>query len=350
MRWLALCLVLPTLALAQDPKALFEEGAALYEQGAYLAAAQKFEASFAARPLPLTKYNIARCFEQAGRTLEAIDAWQSWLAMAPTAEDRPEAEASLRKLGKKLAKLGVQALTVTSLPVGAEVLVDGVPKGRAPLTLELPAGRHLLRLTQEGRLPQERSLSLSLDQPLAEAFELLPAAEPPPPPPMVRAALPTARPAVPTPSDVAFDAPVSADSVQVHIEADEPEVRLRRVNGNPNGECRTPCDVLVTRASDRFFIAGENVNMSETFVLIDHRKRGGVTLKVRAGNATAFVVGTVLGGTLGIAGLSAGIPFTISAPDEAGRIGGGIALGLGVTGVVVALVSIFTTRTLVTFE
>lgn len=349
MRWLALLIVVSSRVFAQDPKALFEEGSALYEQGAFLAAAQKFEASFAVRPLPLTKYNVARCFEQGGQVVKAIDAWQAWLAMAPTAPDRPEAEVSLKTLGKKLAKLGVQALTVSSLPVGAEVLVDGLPKGRAPLTVELPPGRHLVRLTMEGRVAQERGLTLTLDQPLAESFELSPAAEPPPAPPMISSAFLSTRPPTPTAADAAFDSPFANETVRVHLDADNPEVRLRRVNGNPNGECRAPCDLTVTRASDRFFIAGENVNMSETFVLLDHRKPGGVSIKVRAGNATAFVVGTVLGGTAAIGGLSAGIPFAFSS-DEAGRIASYFAIGLGVTGAIVAIVSIVSTRTLITFE
>jgi tetratricopeptide (TPR) repeat protein len=120
MVWLA-----SAVALAQTPRELFDEGTALYAKGEYAAAAAKFEASFEARPVPVTKFNAARSWEQAGKTLKAIDAWQAWLLMSPNAPERPEAERALERLGQKLAKLGVQALTITSLPAGASVFIDG---------------------------------------------------------------------------------------------------------------------------------------------------------------------------------------------------------------------------------
>lgn len=167
-----LVLAVSSAALAQTPRELFDEGAALYAKGQYAAAAQKFEASFAARPVPVTKFNIARAWEQAGETLKAIDAWQAWLAMSPTAAERPEAERSIGVLGDKLAKLGVQALTITSLPTGATVSIDGVRAGVTPLTVELPPTRHLVRLDLDGRVPVERQVITQLARPVVEPFEL----------------------------------------------------------------------------------------------------------------------------------------------------------------------------------
>jgi tetratricopeptide (TPR) repeat protein len=99
-----LLLLVSSATWAQTPRALFDEGTALYSRGQFAEAAVKFEASFAARPVPVTKFNIARAWEQAGETLKAIDAWQAWLVMSPTAAERPAAEASLKALGDKLAR------------------------------------------------------------------------------------------------------------------------------------------------------------------------------------------------------------------------------------------------------
>lgn len=346
-RWV-LFLVLATTAAAQDARALFEEGAALYEKGAYLAAALKFEASFAARPLPLTKFNVARCYEQAGKTVEAIDAWQAWLAMSPAARDRPEGEVALTALGRKLSRLGVQALTVSSLPTGARVFVDGVLRGPAPLTVELPAGRHLIRLEQEGRAPQERVIAFSVERPVAERFELEPLAAPQAPPAAPLVVLPDERPRVPRPAAEPTDAP-ALDGVRVVIDTSHRGVRLFRANGSPNGECRTPCDQLVSRASDNFFIAGDNVTASAPFVLADHRVRGAVRLKVKPGNATAFLLGIVLGGTAAVGGFSIGIPFSLSS-TESFRVGGYAGLAVGAAGALTALVLGLTNTTAVTFE
>ncbi|MCA1754952.1 MAG: PEGA domain-containing protein [Spirochaeta sp.] len=44
-------------------------------------------------------------------------------------------------------------LTVTTTPSGAELAVDAEPIGRTPITLQLPAGRYALDLSQEGHEP-----------------------------------------------------------------------------------------------------------------------------------------------------------------------------------------------------
>lgn len=331
----ALVVIWSSLALAQQPtpRSLFDEGAALYAKGQFAAAAAKFEASFAARPVPVTKFNIARSWEQAGDALKAIDAWQAWLVMSPTAAERPEAERSLKALGDRLAKLGVQALTITSLPLGARVSVDGVAAGVVPLTVELTPTRHLLRLEAEGRAPIERSVVVTLEHPMVEFFELqsleqsgaLPA----------RAVLmpaPLPAPTVPRPTDPDFSFALSDDTVQVHIDTKDKEVRLYRFGGNPNGECRAPCDAPVSRASEQFMIAGAGIVPSNPFVLLDHARGKQVFVKVKTGSAGWFYGGGVVLITGGIAGLAIALASVIVQPRDAGLpIGLGLSLGTAAT-------------------
>lgn len=53
------------------------------------------------------------------------------------------------------------ALTVQGEPAGAEVLVDGVVRGQAPLTLQLPARPHQVEVRREGSEPQGFRVDLS---------------------------------------------------------------------------------------------------------------------------------------------------------------------------------------------
>lgn len=349
-----LLLVVPSVAFAQTPRAFFDEGTALYAKGQFAKAAEKFEASYAARPVPVTMFNIGRSWEQAGETIKAIAAWQAWLVMSPSAPERPEVVLSLQRLGDKLAKLGVQALTITSLPLNARVVIDGVPGGVTPLTVELTPTRHLVRLELEGRQPQERAVELSLAHPAVETFELAPAGAAPvlqaQPAPDVTQPRPLPRPTVPRPTDPDFAFSLGDDAVQVHIETDNREVRLYRANGNPNGECRAPCDVTVTRAADLFAIGGMGIVASNPFVLADHRKNGRVNLRVRPGNAGLFFGGGTVLSTLAIAGLSIALAFAISPGSSDKTLPVGLGLGLGIASGVGAIALFASNGTRVEFN
>ncbi|MDP1827797.1 MAG: PEGA domain-containing protein [Archangium sp.] len=354
-RWRWLLLVVPSLALAQTPRAFFDEGTALYARGQFAKAAEKFEASYAARPVPVTMFNIARSWEQAGQTLKAIGSWQAWLVMSPAAPERPEVVLSLQRLGDRLAKLGVQALTITSLPLSARVVIDGAPRGVTPLTVELTPTRHLVRLELEGREPQERAVEFSLAHPAVETFELAPAGQLAPsllqaqPAPDVTAPVPFPRPAVPRPTDPDFAFSLGDDAVHVHIETNNREVRLYRSNGNPNGECRAPCDVTVVRAADLFTIGGMGIVSSNPFVLADHRKNGKVRLKVGPGNAGLFFGGGTILSTIAIAGLSIALAFGLGQSSDKG-LPVALGLGLGVPSAIGAIALFATNGTKVEFN
>ena len=345
-----LLLIVSSVTFAQTPRALFDEGTALYSKGEFANAAVKFEASFAARPVPVTKFNIARAWEQAGETLKAIDAWQAWLVMSPTAAERPAAQQSLKALGDKLAKLGVQALTISSLPLGARVSIDGRAVGVVPLTVELTPMRHLIRLDVEGRVPMERTVAMQLEHPAVEFFELAPLDEAAPSPITLARPAPLPSPTVPRSTDPGFAASLSDDTVQVHIVTTEKEVRLYRANGNPNGECRAPCDAPVARATDSFVIAGAGIVSSNPFVLIDHARHGRVSVKVKAGSAGWFFGGGTLLTTLAIGALSVAFAFGISPGSGDRTLPVGLGLGLGVASGLGAVLAFVTNGTTITFE
>ncbi|MFO0594465.1 MAG: PEGA domain-containing protein [Myxococcaceae bacterium] len=373
-RWLVVsALLCSSIALGQA-KTLFEEGAALFERGEFDAAAERFEASYFARPVPVTKFNAARSWEKAGRTLKAIDAWQAWLAMSPNAPQRPEAEASLRALGQKMAKQGVQALTVTTLPVHARVSVDGVTVGEAPITVELTPMRHLIRTELDGRESVERTIELTLDMPRAVMIELPPGSNAPATslPPTPSAPLVDAdnfvHPEVPrggnTPPEFHPDVPRSTgaafpvmrgnadDSVEVHIESNERGTKLFRVGNNQlTGECTAPCDKRIVNANDYFYVGGLSVTPSKTFILTDHSHRGQVNLKVRAGSpGLLFGLGVPLM-TVGIASTIVGLVFAILPSYGSFDRGPPMAIGLsvGIGSIVASIIIMATQATTVKF-
>lgn len=57
--------------------------------------------------------------------------------------------------------------TLTSRPDGAHVIVDGTPRGRTPLQLTLPVGKHTLEL-QQGTTTRSLTLSIAADKAVSQ--------------------------------------------------------------------------------------------------------------------------------------------------------------------------------------
>ncbi len=71
----------------------------------------------------------------------------------------PKAE-PIQKIEQKMEKAIFPSLKVESAPAGAQVFVNGVLRGNAPVTLELPIGKHHIRLTLSGYRNWETEIQL----------------------------------------------------------------------------------------------------------------------------------------------------------------------------------------------
>lgn len=69
-------------------------------------------------------------------------------------------------------------LKVRTTPLGANVSVDGVSKGSTPLTLQLPKGTHLLRMTQPGYRDMAKQITIEEDMEYPLTFTLKKVAKP----------------------------------------------------------------------------------------------------------------------------------------------------------------------------
>ncbi len=75
--------------------------------------------------------------------------------------------------GKKKGKMNV-ITTHAGEPYWAQVSIDGVPRGRTPLLLDLPVGRYLVRVERPGFRPQQREVKVAPGKPVVVKVELEP--------------------------------------------------------------------------------------------------------------------------------------------------------------------------------
>jgi len=101
------------------------------------------------------------CWYEAGDRERARGAFEQLLVLRVDFEPdpnqvSPQARGAFREALTALRAKGVASLELRSDPVDAQVVIDGNPRGRSPLTVTpLPVGRHLVRMTKPGYLPHE---------------------------------------------------------------------------------------------------------------------------------------------------------------------------------------------------
>ena len=152
----------------------FERGSTLYQQGRYAEAATAFEAAYQAVPNGVVRYNLGQCYEKLGDLSRAIDSYRAYLREVPRAEDRPQVEANITRLEKRLDEQRRAQVSISSEPTDAEVRVDGAVLGRTPWSDRLEVGPHRLELNLEGHQPLSRELEVRPGEPLQLHFMLTP--------------------------------------------------------------------------------------------------------------------------------------------------------------------------------
>lgn len=156
---------LPRVADTQakaNAQVLLKEGTAFYERGDVGAALAKFEAAYEIYPSPKLMFNIAQAERDLDRPVEALEAFQKFLAQVPEPTPEPlmpgkwsgavasEARESVADLKGKLGQLKVECHTP-----GIEVLADGKSVGVTPFTrtVWMTAGRHGIAVRGRGNKP-----------------------------------------------------------------------------------------------------------------------------------------------------------------------------------------------------
>jgi hypothetical protein len=195
--------------LTPDPQAkahaqeLLGQGSKLYQQGDVTGALEKFEAAYVAFPSPKLMFNIGQANRDLGRPVEAIEAFQRFLAEATDASPEKMADARrfVAELQMKLGKLRIDCDTP-----GAEVSVDGKTVGRTPLPglIWATPGRHQVTASRADAVPALETVEAQTGSTSTVTIHLIPLVAPAPAPvamaPAPTPVLQTAPPVGPSPS------------------------------------------------------------------------------------------------------------------------------------------------------
>lgn len=132
----AFSIVIPRPSRAQDDATIemarqrFREGVQYYDQHQFEKARLAFLQAYALKPHPSVLLNLAQSELRSGHPDEAASHFSQYLRVNTTASDAERQETTA---GYNTAKSRVGEVTLTVDPAGAQVLVDNVDKGIAPL-------------------------------------------------------------------------------------------------------------------------------------------------------------------------------------------------------------------------
>jgi hypothetical protein len=152
-----------TLAWAEDdPRTLsrghFDQGVEAYNDRRFQEAVRHFEEAYRISPTYEVLYNIAQVNAALGRAVDAVDAYERYLAEGGTALTEDRREQVEKEIEHQLELIGSLSLRVQ--PDGARVLIDGKPVGQTPLPkpVRLTAGDHTMVVLLKGYDSAERDL------------------------------------------------------------------------------------------------------------------------------------------------------------------------------------------------
>ena len=138
-------------------RALLREGTRLFSKGKHQDALDRFNRAYALYPSPKLLYNIAQAHRELGHQVEALAAFEGFLAQVekPPATLAAEVRRSVAELQAQLAELQIQ-VDVT----GAELSLDGKPLGLAPLpdSVWVTPGAHEIAARKDGFLPAKKAV------------------------------------------------------------------------------------------------------------------------------------------------------------------------------------------------
>lgn len=135
----------------------FERGVAAYTANDYRTALDAFQEAYRLAPHASVRLNIAHCYEQLDRPVEALFHFEHYLteASSVTGAQRREIEGTIRDLRRRT---GTITLQVT--PDGATIVIDGSETRRAPVSepVRVTAGDHSVVITLDGYATERQTV------------------------------------------------------------------------------------------------------------------------------------------------------------------------------------------------
>lgn len=138
----------------------FQSGVEHYAAERFEEALRAFQEAYRIAPHPSVRVNMANCYEQLGRLVEALDHFQRFLieAEGASAEQQRDVRAAVRRLR---ARVGEVFFRVE--PEGAQVAIAGSQTRTAPIleSVALPAGQHRIEVTLGGYQTEVREIDVT---------------------------------------------------------------------------------------------------------------------------------------------------------------------------------------------
>lgn len=133
-----------------EAKRLFGDANNSYESGRYEEAYRGFSEADALVPGAVPKYRAAEAIDKAGKTQEAITAYEAFLASNPPADKNQERIDTAKKRLEALKGAPAEILVKISPAeaAGATILVDGAQQ--TGTTLKIPPGKHVITVKAPG--------------------------------------------------------------------------------------------------------------------------------------------------------------------------------------------------------
>ncbi len=135
----------------------FERGVAAFGNSEFQTALDAFQEAYRLAPHPSVRLNIANCYQQMARPVEALFHFEHYLTEATSvpAAQRREIEATIRGLR---ARVGTLTLQVT--PDGAEIVIDGSARRVAPVSepVRVVAGDHEVVISLAGFVTETQTV------------------------------------------------------------------------------------------------------------------------------------------------------------------------------------------------
>jgi len=138
----------------------FNQGVAFFQSADYQRALDAFQEAYRLAPHASVRLNIANCYQQLDRPVEALFHFEHYLAEAdhPTAAQRREIETTIRELRSRIGTLTFQVS-----PDGATITIDGTDQRRAPVSepVRVVQGRHQIEIRLDGYRTETQTVEVA---------------------------------------------------------------------------------------------------------------------------------------------------------------------------------------------
>jgi hypothetical protein len=154
-------------SLKGDAKASFDAGNLLYENHDYAGAATKYRAAYASSHDARLLWNMATCEKELhhyARTASLVERFLREAKPLVSPEFVGQAKATLEALRSLYSPV-----SLTVVPAGTHVLVDGEDVGEAPFSAPVPVdlGKHIVRAEHPGFVPSETPIDVAGQSPMS---------------------------------------------------------------------------------------------------------------------------------------------------------------------------------------